>query len=311
MISRKVRRNVLLLVSFLIITLLIFIFWTVYNDFSMSEKNQNDRVIRVKDIDEYYNVQICTKKFYEFYKQAYYSENYYENLSDDEFRAKSFEQIYSFLDKEYIEQYEITKSNIESKINQVFDGVLQINDIYRIKKQNDFAMYVVYAEELDKVNSKKQEFNIALKIDYSRNTFSVLLDDYIIEKGYNDLKENQKFGVILSSISNNTINIFEQLEVSEVEFVEDMFEDYRNSVLYNRTRAYDLINEETKELKFSDFDSYDNYIKENIKNIVTMKIKTYKVRKEEKYTDYDYVDTYGNQYTFRVTAPMKYTVIIK
>ena len=42
-----------------------------------------------------------------------------------------------------------------------------------------------------------------------------------------------------------------------------------------------------------------------------MEIKTYKVYEQEKYTDYEYVDTYGNKYTFRVTSPMKYTVIME
>lgn len=311
MVSRKVRRNVLLVVGILIVILLIVIFSIIYNSPDSIFSNKDNRVTRVDNVNEYYNVQTCVKKFYELYKDVYYGENFYENLTNEEFKQRSLEILYNMLDKEYIEKYSITKDNISEKVGEVLNATLQINDIYRIKKNDDIAMYIVYSEQVDNVNNKIEDLNLMVKIDSSRNTFGILLDNYIVDQGFNNIKENQKYNIELSNILANSTNKFTAADIDQVKYVENMFEDYRYSMMYNRNRAYSLVNEETKNNKFNTFDSYNNYIKDNIKNIVTMKIKTYKVNEQEKYTDYEYVDTYGNQYTFRVTSPMKYTVIIK
>lgn len=311
MVSRKVRRNVLLVVGILIVILLIVIFSIIYNSPDSIFSNKDNRVTRVDNVNEYYNVQTCVKKFYELYKDVYYGENFYENLTNEEFKQRSLEILYNMLDKEYIEKYSITKDNISEKVGEVLNATLQINDIYRIKKNDDIAMYIVYSEQVDNVNNKIEDLNLMVKIDSSRNTFGILLDNYIVDQGFNNIKENQKYNIELSNILANSTNKFTAADIDQVTYVENMFEDYRYSMMYNRNRAYSLVNEETKNNKFNTFDSYNEYIKNNIKSIVIMEIKTYKVNKQEKYTDYEYVDTYGNQYTFRVTSPMKYTVIMK
>lgn len=311
MVSRKVRRNVLLVVGILIVILLIVIFSIIYNSPDSIFSNKDNRVTRVDNVNEYYNVQTCVKKFYELYKDVYYGENFYENLTNEEFKQRSLEILYNMLDKEYIEKYSVTKDNISEKVGEVLNATLQINDIYRIKKNDDIAMYIVYSEQVDNVNNKIEDLNLMVKIDNSRNTFGILLDNYIVDQGFNNIKENQKYNVELLNILANSTNKFTAADIDQVTYVENMFEDYRYSMMYNRNRAYSLVNEETKNNKFNTFDSYNEYIKNNIKSIVIMEIKTYKVNKQEKYTDYEYVDTYGNQYTFRVTSPMKYTVIMK
>ncbi len=311
MVSRKVRRNVLLVVGILIVILLIVIFSIIYNSPDSIFSNKDNRVTRVDNVNEYYNVQTCVKKFYELYKDVYYGENFYENLTNEEFKQRSLEILYNMLDKEYIEKYSITKDNLSEKVGEVLNATLQINDIYRIKKNDDIAMYIVYSEQVDNVNNKIEDLNLMVKIDSSRNTFGILLDNYIVDQGFNNIKENQKYNIELSNILANSTNKFTGADIDQVTYVENMFEDYRYSMMYNRNRAYSLVNEETKNNKFNTFDSYNNYIKDNIKSIVIMEIKTYKVNEQEKYTDYEYVDTYGNQYTFRVTSPMKYTVIMK
>lgn len=317
MVSRKVRRNVLLIVGILIVILLIVIFSIIYNSPYSIFFNKDNRVTRVDNVNEYYNVQTCVKKFYEYYKSIYYTMN---NGYGDAKVASSLEnveysttkEIYNLLEKRYIEQYGITTNNVSEKLEKCLDGKLQINDIYRLNRKDDLAMYIVYAQQIDLKTNQIEDFNIMVEIDYGRSTFGVLLNNYITDFGYNDIKENERCNIELNKIfSNGSINKFTKADVDQVTYIEDMFEDYRDSMLDNKKRAYSLVSEETKNSKFNTFESYNDYIKSNIKSIVIMEIKTYKVNEQEKYTDYEYVDTYGNQYTFRVTSPMKYTVIIK
>src|SRR5699024_7297101 len=122
-----------------------------------------------------------------------YGENFYENLTNEEFKQRSLEILYNMLDKEYIEKYSITKDNISEKVGEVLNATLQINDIYRIKKNDDIAMYIVYSEQVDNVNNKIEDLNLMVKIDSSRNTFGILLDNYIVDQGFNNIKENQKY----------------------------------------------------------------------------------------------------------------------
>lgn len=317
MVSRKVRRNVLLIVGILIVILLIVIFSIIYNSPYSIFFNKDNRVTRVDNVNEYYNVQTCVKKFYEYYKSIYYTMN---NGYGDAKVASSLEnveysttkEIYNLLEKRYIEQYGITTNNVSEKLEKCLDGKLQINDIYRLNRKDDLAMYIVYAQQIDLKTNQIEDFNIMVEIDYGRSTFGVLLNNYITDFGYNDIKENERCNIELNKIfSNGSINKFTKADVDQVTYIEDMFEDYRDSMLDNKKRAYSLVSEETKNSKFNTFESYNDYIKSNIKSIVIMEIKTYKVYEQEKYTDYEYVDTYGNKYTFRVTSPMKYTVIME
>ena len=59
MVSRKVRRNVLLIVGILIVILLIVIFSIIYNSPYSIFFNKDNRVTRVDNVNEYYNVQTC------------------------------------------------------------------------------------------------------------------------------------------------------------------------------------------------------------------------------------------------------------
>ncbi|MDD3303662.1 MAG: hypothetical protein PHP54_01955 [Clostridia bacterium] len=221
------------------------------------------------------------------------------------------ENLYKFLDTEYIELYKITKENISDTIPKVLNGELQINKICRIQKQDNISLYLVFAEQVNKKNSTKDKFNIALKINNVTNRFTIYLEDYIIAKGYDKLELNSKNKIELSNVVNNTFNNYSPMTVSEVTYIEDMFEDYRYSMLYNRERAYALLDNETKNVKFNTFEEYNKYVKENLKDMVTMKIETYNVTEQENYTDYNYIDTHGKEYIFRVTAPFTYTVILK
>ena len=267
MVSRKVRRNVLLIVGILIVILLIVIFSIIYNSPYSIFFNKDNRVTRVDNVNEYYNVQTCVKKFYEYYKSIYYTMN---NGYGDAKVASSLEnveysttkEIYNLLEKRYIEQYGITTNNVSEKLEKCLDGKLQINDIYRLNRKDDLAMYIVYAQQIDLKTNQIEDFNIMVEIDYGRSTFGVLLNNYITDFGYNDIKENERCNIELNKIfSNGSINKFTKADVDQVTYIEDMFEDYRDSMLDNKERAYNLLDEETKNSKFNTFESYNNYIK--------------------------------------------------
>lgn len=311
MISRKVRRNVLILIIIAIIAILLFMASMIYTSSKASINNLDDKVISVNNLDEYYDIKTCVNKFYYSLKDIYFSVNDFDGISNEEYKNKMKENLYKFLDTEYIELYKITKENISDTIPKVLNGELQINKICRIQKQDNISLYLVFAEQVNKKNSTKDKFNIALKINNVTNRFTIYLEDYIIAKGYDKLELNSKNKIELSNVVNNTFNNYSPMTVSEVTYIEDMFEDYRYSMLYNRERAYALLDNETKNVKFNTFEEYNKYVKENLKDMVTMKIETYNVTEQENYTDYNYIDTHGKEYIFRVTAPFTYTVILK
>ncbi|MDD3303663.1 MAG: hypothetical protein PHP54_01960 [Clostridia bacterium] len=64
MISRKVRRNVLILIIIAIIAILLFMASMIYTSSKASINNLDDKVISVNNLDEYYDIKTCVNKFY-------------------------------------------------------------------------------------------------------------------------------------------------------------------------------------------------------------------------------------------------------
>ena len=85
---------------------------------------------------------------------------------------------------------------------------------------------------------------------------------------------------------------------------------YRQEVLYNAELTYNSLDKDYKEKKFENLEEFKTYAKNNIRKHVVMTVDKYQKEQAENYTQYTLLDTKGNYYIFRETAPMQYTLIL-
>lgn len=69
-----------------------------------------------------------------------------------------------------------------------------------------------------------------------------------------------------------------------------MFNTYKRDLLYNRTRAYELLNTEYSTKKFGTQLNFENYVKSNIYKLGTMTLSKYQKKQADSCTQYVCVD---------------------
>lgn len=256
-------------------------------------------LVEVTDRNNYYMVKNCVNKFYQYYSLLY------ENI-DEENAVK----LYNLLDEEYLEFKGITEENIEDILPEIKYCVVNIYNMYVSEPNENISIYIVDGILREEVSKDLSNFQIMVKIDKQTETFSVLLQDYIEEKHKNISTEKTFTIEKLNNITKNKYNSYVWEEISDEEYLIDLFNSYKEEVLYNTSLAYDHLNTEYKNAKFEILENFEAYAKENEKRNLNIKLDKYKTTQEEGYKQHICIDEEGYYYIFREIGLMKYTLIL-
>lgn len=254
----------------------------------------------VTDRNNYYMVENCVKKFYK------YCSSIYENKNPEE---EDVIKTYNLLDKQYIDFKNINKENLHTVLVAMNDSVVNIYDMYVSKQNEEISAYIVKGDLRDITNNKLSDFQIMIKIDFKNKTFSVLLQDYMQAK-YKNLDIGSKIAVDLSNIEKNKNNTYVLEEISDKTYMLDLFNRYKEEVIYNVELAYEHLNKEYSSIKFGTLENFKEYAKDNIDKHTNMQLEKYKVSQEDGYKQYIGVDKNEYYYIFQETGLMKYTLVL-
>lgn len=274
-----------------------------------------NKVQKVQSKSDYYNIQKCIETFYN-----------YILVGDSE-------KIYSLIDNEYIKKYSISNEGI--KTNEKYK--IDIDKMYNIKVSENVDIFLAYGNIIN-INSKKiSDLAIGVKIDNNKSLFSILPYKYLEEK--NMLKVNENMATEFEETENleNKGNNSLYTYINDEEYVKYMFKNFSNSIVYNTNKVYEKLNQEYKTKRFGDLENFKTYVNENadlylsydetndkqygdfdsmeeymlyMEQHQTLELKSYKIDKENDYTQYILIDNLGNYYIFKETAVMDYTVIL-
>lgn len=139
------------------------------NENILQEEQQDSKaensIEKVRERNNFYTVSACIDKYLSY-------------LYD-----KDIDTLYSYLDKEYIEQNGITKNNILEKIGKIDTyKIFSAKEMYEQKITDGITKYYAYGvikEDVADGEALEEEFYIAIKIDSKNSTFSVLPNTYI------------------------------------------------------------------------------------------------------------------------------------
>ena len=251
----------------------------------------------VTDRNNYYMVQNCVKKFYNFYSSIF--EDMYE-------KEENIEKTYNLLDEKYINFKGITKENIETKLPEVKESVVNIYNMYILAQDEKAAVYVAEGILRRELTNELSNFQIMIQIDLQNETFSVLPQDYIQSKYPNlDIGTNIKIEQV-NNIEKNRNNSYVYEEISDSTYILDLVERYKEEAIYNPELAFDNLDNEYRVKRFGTLDSFKEYVNDNM----NIEIEKYVITKADDYTQYMCMDTKGYYYIFRETGLMKYTLIL-
>lgn len=280
------KRKQIIFILILFFTVLISIFLIFY---FKPNKNFNT-VSNIYDLNEAYDVKICVNKFYEYCK---------------DYRNSAPKGIYELLDDEYIKYYNLTEDNLKNKLNDIDSDKLSINTVYKLSQKRNLSLYLIKADQLYKNIDKSKEFNILLKINSDNNTFSIFLDDYMKDNNCINFNLGERVNMPLNKIKKKVNNTFDSSNKQIYDNVQDIFSDYQTLCMFYNKYAYDKILNSDRDEK------NHNYLKDNYKDIITMKMVYYDKTEKDGYIEYKVYDNKNINFNFKVISHITYNVIIR
>lgn len=288
-----------------------------YEDEGRIDIEIDSKLKKVSIRNNYYITKLCVNKFYTYYTAIYESEN--ENYILDEEAKSSIENmkkqnaevIYNLLDKEYINNKQITKENILTKLQKINTSVVNINHMYVSQKTENISVYVVEGTLREKVSGKISDFQIMLQLDSQNRTFTVFLEDYIKEKYKDGFKVGNELDInVQNSIEKNENNGYDYVNVSDETYATDLFNKYKEEMIYNPSLAYEHLNQEYRNKRYGTVEKFQEYVKANLRKNVISKVTKYQITQTDNYTQCVCIDQNGNYYIFRENAVMDYELIL-
>ena len=263
--------------------------------------------------NNYYIVKNCVNKFYTYYMSIFdINNNYYEEdqSTTQEAQKQNTEVIYNMLAKEYINSRNITKDNMLTKLEKINNSIVNVTNIYVSEQTDNIYVYIVQGTLRENTTQQISNFKIMVEVDSLNRTFAVFLQDYINEK-YKDLQVGDNIDIgVPTNIQKNENNVYTFKAISDETYAKDLFNQYKETILYNPELLYNNLDKEYKEKRFGTLEKFQIYTKDNKKYIEKNRIDKYKKTAKDDYTQYVCIDQNGNYYIFKETAVMQYSLIL-
>ena len=238
------------------------------------------------------------------------------------------EAVYNILYAKYIDENNITQENVLNILNRLNNYT--IADMYGISADG----YGIYYVEV--YNDNMNEFLI-INRDLKNSAFSIFPTN---EEKY---KEGIDIGIEvdkerIKSIEQNEFNKVMNINLDQDSVASKYFNDFIKRVLYSTEETYNnILDENYKKINFITYEDFQEYLNNNIQRFENLDksnqkseqdfstIEEYEKYKEEKskhhisnytknredgITTYIFLDSFGKYYIFKVTAAMKYTVLL-
>jgi len=254
-----------------------------------NEKNEltiNKKITELTDEKTYYALEEIINNFLEAYTN------------------KKSNSVYKMLDKNYIIENSITSNNVLEKLNIEYQSAnFTINDVYY--NENSLITYYFITGDV---------FNIT---DYETDNFSYdkNVSFLVIEKNSYYVLIPLKNNIDIKTYSNNynikdieieKNNNFVKKEINENNKLINYINYFKNLVIFNPEKAYNMLNEETK-LKYS---NYDDFYDKSIDIYNNLSTNVFASSKQE-YSDrieYEIKDQKQNKITIIEYRIYKYTI---
>lgn len=267
----------------------------------VENNNEINEIILAEDL-KFENEEINTKLEKVRYKNVYYAIKNCVNKYISYINEENNIAIYSTLNEEYIRKYNINSNSIFDFIKNTIKEY-QIDDMYVKQYDKYFCTYYIFGKTQDNL-----EYNVVVTINSKDSVFSIIPNEYLKSKNINSVEDIEKIEISSRIINISNYNTYYYDEISNKTIVDAYFNKYKELIQNDINMAYNMLDDEYSELRFSQINDFQKYIEDNKKNILNIEIQKYYVEEYEDYNIYTCKDQYGNTIIFKDTAIMEYTV---
>lgn len=228
-----------------------------------------------------------------------------EDISEEELaeleindEIEEVEQINTFYMADTIINENIQSGNIFYS-NKIYFQETSIVTTYRL---------YIFGENFDKINRTTQNIFYAIDFDTEKGTYKISQ----IKQGISlsEFEEIANEGKQKYLINENLVGEFFQEDITDNNVVRRYFEYYKMLILANPEKAYLLINDEYKKIRFENYENFYKYINDNIDNFMNMEFNKFQINYYDEFTQYVSVSNSGEYYIFNVNKIMEFSVLL-
>lgn len=218
---------------------------------------------------------------------------------------KNSEAICDILEEEYQNNHNITPENVLEQVVTIEDEhfSFDIEEAYN-KESYQTPTYCIYGQ-LNLLDSQTStDYYFIVYTDTGNMTYII---EPITKEQYQSIV-NSETELQNKEITANNYNKLIYITTNEETIVTRLLYDYKQKALNEPEEAYELLDNEYREAKFTDVDDFIKYIQKS--KISSAMLSQYEKRIKDNSTQYICVDQNGNYYIFNVTGVMQYSVIL-
>ena len=314
--NKKIIMSIIVILVILIIVILGVIKYLQNNPDTTLEKNgdigeivdyENQEIQKVTDFVKFYTVVNCVNTYIDrmnIKNSSYYgrddNNNYAIIVSNEDINKN----IYDLLDEKYVNDKEITIENLRNKTETCEEKLIFVPLKMNVIINNVIEKYVVYGFLTD-INSKFiKEIYLYVNFDISNKTFSIEPIENKEIKSIDDVEiinDNK-------AIEKNDNNMVVEAKISTEYLCQKYMEYYKRILLSSTGLAYKYLDNDYKEKRFGDYETFKKYVQDNKEKIIGINLKEFFVEYYEGYSEYVCKDKYDNLYIFDEKGILDYTL---
>lgn len=265
-----------------------------YEETILTQNSEEKKLKQITDIYSYFLVKQCLDKYY---------------------NAQTVEEALNILDVEVKELLNINENNVSNLYNDFNKPEFCIDKIYKQKVDASKDIYLVYHRLQKNSESNSYAINtvLFLKIDERNVDFSIYPYEYLRNANYLELGQDDVIKINnLNEIPENKNNGYKTSLISKDDqtCIKEFYDRYKFDVRFDVEGLYYKLNEEYRNLKFTNLENFRQYINENKENIINGNIKKYEVNKYDDYKDYVVICENNVPYIFSAKSIMDYTILL-
>ena len=308
----------------------------VANQVDVPEQEKQASLTPVKSREDFYTIKESIGKYYSYYSILFNASTYYAT-EDEQVIAQAEKDngqiLYNMLDSTYITSKGITVDTLKANLTKIGQVTPYITGMYLVPNTGNLSTYVIEGKIKESVEDTGTNFEIIVKLDKSNKTFSIMPQEYIVEK-YGTIIKEQNTDIntqtdfqadnmlidqtILDEIIQNTPqaitpnanNTYTEPTITEETYVKDLFAEIRNELLNDSELAYSHLDEEYRTKKFATQEAFNSFVESKKAEYQTMKLAQYQIVEQNGYSQYVLVDQNGKYYIANETAVMQYTTML-
>ena len=318
---KKVIITLIIIALIILVILGVLLLYNIHqqeNSFTPATENisieYDNHLKEVEVRNDFYTIKTCVEKFYLYLSKP--SDSDYTIIDEEVEQTLEIEErarkqaIYNLLDDKYIQSNGINEENVFNQIPEITLSDVIIENMYVSQQDENMYVYIVSGKLRNQTTKEHTNFTLMLKVDMLNRTFKIVPENYITEY-IEQINLGQELVIDMeTSIEKNNYNMFDYENISNETYISDMFNEFKENMIYDFELAYQDLNQEYKNKRFGAYEKFQEYAKNNIRNSVIMNLSQYQINEYNDYTQYICVDQNGNYYIFNVTGVMQYSVIL-